>query len=165
MDFVLGLPGSRQGFDTIWVIVDILSKFAHFLPTMTTDFFGAKSRLYIKWRPIIYYLRQSSQIYISLLTKFTEGYGTRVSLSTAFHAHTDGMSERIVLTHGDMLLACILNFKGNWSDHLPLTEYAYNKSYQSSIGMAPCEALYDRLCKSPMLGRSSREERSWTRLY
>ena len=46
--------------------------------------------------------------------------------------------------------ACVLEFKGNWDDHLPLFEFAYNKSYHSSIGMAPYKALYGRKCRSPV---------------
>ena len=49
-----------------------------------------------------------------------------------------------------MLRACMLEFKGNWDEHLPLIEFAYNNSYHSSIGMAPYKALYDRKCKSPI---------------
>ena len=49
-----------------------------------------------------------------------------------------------------MLRACNLEWNGNWDDHLPLMEFAYNNSYHSSIGMAPCEALYGRPCKSPV---------------
>jgi len=50
----------------------------------------------------------------------------------------------------DMLRACILDFKGNWDDHLALIEFAYNNSYHSSIKMAPYEALYGRRCRSPV---------------
>ena len=49
----------------------------------------------------------------------------------------------------DMLRACVLDFKGNWSNHLSLVEFAYNNSYQASIGMTPYEALYGRPCRSP----------------
>ena len=49
-----------------------------------------------------------------------------------------------------MLRACVLDFKGNWDDHLPLIEFAYNNSYHSSIKMAPYEALYGRRCRSPV---------------
>ena len=44
----------------------------------------------------------------------------------------------------DMLRACVLDFKGNWDEYLPLIEFAYNNSFQSTIGMAPYEALYGR---------------------
>ena len=49
-----------------------------------------------------------------------------------------------------MLCACVLDLKGSWEEHLPLVEFAYNKSYQESIQMAPYEALYGRLCRSPI---------------
>ena len=49
-----------------------------------------------------------------------------------------------------MLRSCILEFKGNWDQHLPLVEFAYNNSYHSSIGMPPYEALYGRKCRSPL---------------
>ena len=50
----------------------------------------------------------------------------------------------------DMLRACVLDFKGGWEDHLPLIEFAYNNSFQASIGMAPYEALYRRPCRTPV---------------
>jgi hypothetical protein len=49
-----------------------------------------------------------------------------------------------------MLRACALNFGGSWEEHLPLAEFSYNNSYQSSIKMAPYEALYGRKCRSPI---------------
>ena len=57
-----------------------------------------------------------------------------------------------------MLRACVLNFKGSWDDHLPLVEFSYNNSYQSSIGMAPFEALYGRPCRSPVSWNEVGEE-------
>ena len=50
----------------------------------------------------------------------------------------------------DMLRACVLDFQGRWEDHLPPVEFANNNNYHSTIGMAPYEALYERLCKSPI---------------
>ena len=49
----------------------------------------------------------------------------------------------------DMLRACILDHKGRWEEHLPLVEFTHNNSYQTSIRMAPYEALYGRPCRSP----------------
>ena len=50
----------------------------------------------------------------------------------------------------DILWACVLDLKGSWEVHLPLVEFAYNNSYQASVQMAPCEALYGRPCRSPV---------------
>ena len=76
--------------------------------------------------------------------------GTQLNFNTAFHPQTDGQSERTIQTLEDMLRACVLDFQGSWSKYLPLVEFAYNNSYQETIGMAPYEALYGRKCQSPI---------------
>ena len=76
--------------------------------------------------------------------------GTKLHFSTAFHPQTDGQSERTIQTLEDMLRACVMEFKGSWDNYLSLIEFAYNNSYQSSIGMAPYEALYGRKCRTPV---------------
>ena len=76
--------------------------------------------------------------------------GTQVELSTTFHPQTDGQSERTIQILEDMLRACVIDFGGSWDQFLPLAEFAYNNSYQSSIQMAPYEALYGRRCRSPV---------------
>ncbi|KAL0394765.1 UNVERIFIED_CONTAM: Transposon Tf2-11 polyprotein [Sesamum latifolium] len=76
--------------------------------------------------------------------------GIKLHFSTAFHPQIDGQSERTIQTLEDMMRACIMEFKGNWDDHLPLMEFAYNNSFHSSIGMAPYKALYGRRCRSPV---------------
>ena len=76
--------------------------------------------------------------------------GTSLKFSTAFHPQTDGQTERTIQTLEDMLRACVLEFSGAWSQHLPLIEFSYNNSYQATIGMAPYEALYGRKCRSPV---------------
>ncbi|XP_049405240.1 uncharacterized protein LOC125868691 [Solanum stenotomum] len=63
---------------------------------------------------------------------------------------TDGQAERTIQTLEDMLRACVIDFKGNWDDHLPLIEFVYNNSYHSSIQMAPYEALFGRRYRSPI---------------
>ena len=81
---------------------------------------------------------------------FQQALGTQLRLSTAFHPQTDGQSERTIQILEDMLRACTLEFEGSWDKYLPLIEFAYNNSYQSSIQMAPFEALYGRRCRSPI---------------
>ena len=71
-------------------------------------------------------------------------------MSTAFHPRTDGQSEKTIQVLEDMLRACVLDFKSSWEDHFPLVKFGYNNSYQASIQMAPYEALYGRLCRSPI---------------
>ena len=81
--------------------------------------------------------------------EFQEAMGTELKVSTAFHPQTDGQSERTIQILEDLLRSCVLDWQGSWEDHLPLVEFAYNNSFQSTIGMAPFEALYGRPCRSP----------------
>ena len=71
--------------------------------------------------------------------------GTKLSFNTAFHPQSDGQSERMIQKLEDMLRACALDFEGKWDEHLPLVEFAYNNSYQATIGMPPYEALGTKL--------------------
>jgi hypothetical protein len=74
----------------------------------------------------------------------------KLNISTAYHPQTDGQSERTIQILEDMLRLCILDFKGKWIKYLPLVEFAYNNSFQATIGMTPYEALYRCKCKSPL---------------
>lgn len=67
--------------------------------------------------------------------------GTKLDFSSAYHPQSDGQTERINQNLEDMLQACVIDFEGSWDKHLPLVEFAYNNSYQSTIQMAPYEAL------------------------
>ncbi|KAL4029959.1 hypothetical protein IC575_008187 [Cucumis melo] len=85
--------------------------------------------------------------------------GTRLDFSKAFHPQTDGQTERLNQILEDMLRACVLEFSGSWDSHLHLMEFAYNNSYQATIGMAPFEALYGRCCRSPVCWGEIGEQR------
>ena len=156
MDFVIGLPPSRRHHDSIWVVVDRLTKSAHFLPVHTSYTAEDYARLYIRELvrlhgvPLSIISDRGTQFTSQFWKAFQKGLGTQVLLSSAFHPQTDGQAERTIQTLEDMLRACALDFKGSWDDHLPLIEFAYNNSFHSSIGMAPFEALYGRKCRSPI---------------
>ncbi|GKE67051.1 putative reverse transcriptase domain-containing protein, partial [Tanacetum coccineum] len=76
--------------------------------------------------------------------------GTRLDMSTAYHPHTDGQSERTIRTFEDMLRACVIDFGKGWDRHLPLIKFSYINSYHTSIKSAPFEAIYGRKCRSPV---------------
>ena len=80
----------------------------------------------------------------------TNALGTQVNFSIVFHLQIDGQSERVIQILENMLRACILDFGGSWENHMPLVEFSYNNNFQTSIGMAPYEALYGRKCRSPI---------------
>ncbi|KAL4013252.1 hypothetical protein IC575_025414 [Cucumis melo] len=84
---------------------------------------------------------------------------TRLYFSTAFHPQTDGQTERLNQVLEDMLRACALEFPGSWDSHLHLMEFAYNNSYQATIGMTPFEALYGKCCRSPVCWGEVGEQR------
>ena len=74
--------------------------------------------------------------------------GTQLAMGTVFHQQTDSQSERTIQILEDLLRACVLDLKGSWEEHLPLVEFTYNNSCQTSIRTAPYEALYGRPCRS-----------------
>jgi hypothetical protein len=135
MDFVVGLPCSPRGRDAIWVVVDRLTKSAHFIPMKTTNSASELVPLYMKEVIRLHGVPMSIVSYrdSKFVSKFWESLhialGTKLSLSVAFHPHTDGKSERTIQTLEDMLCACVLSWKGSWEDHLALVEFAYNNNY------------------------------------
>lgn len=156
MDFVTGLPRSRQGHDAIWVIIDRLTKSAHFLPIRQTDPVEKLAKLYVSEIVRLHGVPKSivsdrdGRFTSRLWKKVQDAMGTRLTFSTAFHPQTDGQSERTIQTLEDLLRLCILEFAGGWESHVHLIEFAYNNSFQASIGMAPYEALYGRKCRTPL---------------
>jgi hypothetical protein len=82
---------------------------------------------------------------------------TKLNFSSAYHPQTDGQIERTNQILEDMLRACALKNSGSWDKSLPYAEFAYNNSYQSSIKMAPFEALYGRKCRTLLFWNQTSE--------
>nr|GEU32854.1 hypothetical protein [Tanacetum cinerariifolium] len=127
MDFVMKLPKSSQGYDTIWVIVDRLTKSAIFVPMRETDHMEKLARMYLK-----------------------EDLVTSLDMSTAYHPETDGQGERNIQTLEDTLYACAIDFEKGWVIHFSLIEFSYDNSYHTSIKAVPFEAFYGRKFRSPI---------------
>ncbi|GJY05236.1 putative reverse transcriptase domain-containing protein [Tanacetum coccineum] len=157
MDFVTKLLRTSSGHDTIWVIMDRLTKSAHFLPMREDYKMDRLARLYLNeigarhGVPISIISDRDSRFTSRFWQLIQEAFGTRLDMSTAYHPQTDGESERTIQTLEDMLRSCILDFEESWDVHLPLVEYSYNNSYHSSVRCAPFEALYGRKCCSPIM--------------
>nr|GEV72714.1 reverse transcriptase domain-containing protein [Tanacetum cinerariifolium] len=130
IDFITKLPKSSQGFDTIWVIVDRLTKSAHFLPIRENDLMDKLARLYL------------------------DGIVTRHKTPVSIICDRDGrFTSNFWKTFQkalDMLRASVIDFGKGWVKHLPLVKFSYNNSYHASIKVAPYEALYGRKCRSPV---------------
>ncbi|GJV09755.1 putative reverse transcriptase domain-containing protein [Tanacetum coccineum] len=163
MDFVTKLPRTRNGHDAIWVVVDRLTKSAHFMAIRKNYSMEKLARLYtdeivMRHRvPVLIISDRDARFTSRLWQTFQKALGTRLDMSTAYHPQTDGQSERTIQTLEDMLRACVIDFGGSWDVHLPLAEFSYNNSYHTSIRCAPFEALYGRKCRSPVLWDKIRE--------
>ncbi|KAA0063028.1 pol protein [Cucumis melo var. makuwa] len=113
-DFVR-LSKTLKGYTMVWVVVDRLTKSAHFI--LGKSIYTARLQLAL---------------------------GTRLDFSTVFHPQTAGQTERLNQILEDMLRACMLEFSESWDSHLHLTKFSYKNSYHATINMAPFEALYGR---------------------
>ncbi|KAI3704334.1 hypothetical protein L1987_74552 [Smallanthus sonchifolius] len=156
MDFITKLPRTSSGHDSIWVIIDRLTKSAHFLPIREDYRVEKLARIYIDeivschGIPLNIISDRDSRFTSRFWQSLQSALGTRLDLSTAYHPQIDGQTERTMQTLEDMLRACVIDFGGNWDSHLPLIEFSYNNSYHTSINMTPFEALYGRKCRSPI---------------
>ncbi|GKD58588.1 putative reverse transcriptase domain-containing protein, partial [Tanacetum coccineum] len=164
MDFITKLPKLSQGFDTIWVIMDRLTKSAHFLPIRKNDPLDKLARLYqnmIVARhgiPVSIICDHDGRFTSNFWRSFQKALGTDPSMSNAYHPETDSQSERTIQTLEDMLRACMIDFGKGWVKHFPLAKFSYNNSYHASIKAAPYEALYGQKCRSPVCWAEDRQK-------
>ncbi|GJZ60116.1 putative reverse transcriptase domain-containing protein [Tanacetum coccineum] len=156
MDFVTKLPKSSQGYNTIWVIVDRLTKSAIFVPIRETDPMDKLARMYLKevvtrhGIPLSIICDHDPRFASNFWRSLQNALGTSLDMSTVYHPQTDEQSKRTIQTFEDMLRACAIDFGKGWLNHLPLVEFSYNNNYHASIKAAPFEALYGRKCRSPV---------------
>ncbi|GJX04940.1 putative reverse transcriptase domain-containing protein [Tanacetum coccineum] len=137
MDFVTKLSKTTTGQDTIWVIVDHLTKSAHFLPMREDDMLEKLTRQYLKevvsrhGVPVSIISDRDGKFTSHFWKTLNKALGTRLDMSTAYHPQIDGQSERTIKTLEDMLRACVLDFGKGWDKHLPRIQAARDrqKSY------------------------------------
>jgi hypothetical protein len=165
MDFIVGLPLTARNKDSIWVIVDRLSKTAHFIVVHTTYSVQQYAELYmdhivhLHGIPKTIISNRGTQFVARFWEQLHECLGTKLIRSSSYHPQTDGQTERINQILEDMLRASILHFDKSWDKCLSLAEFSYNNSYQASLKMAPFDALYGRRCRT-LLNWSEAGERT-----
>ncbi|GJW59855.1 putative reverse transcriptase domain-containing protein [Tanacetum coccineum] len=156
MNFITKLPRTSSGYDTIWVIVDRLTKSAHFLPMKENDSMDKFTRLYLKevvtrhGIPVSIICDRDGRFTSNFWRAFQKALGTCLDMSTTYHPQTDGQSESTIQTLEDILCACVIDFGNGWDRHLPLIEFSYKNSYHTRIKVAQIKALYGRKCRSPV---------------
>ncbi|GJR19315.1 putative reverse transcriptase domain-containing protein [Tanacetum coccineum] len=136
MDFIIKLPKTSSGYDTIWVIVDRLTKSAHFQPMKENNSMERLTRLYMKEVVTRHGILVSiicdrdGRFMLNFWRSFQKALGTRLDMSTTYHPQTDGRSERTIQTLEDMLRAYVIDFGNVCDRHLSLIEFLYNNNVQ-----------------------------------
>lgn len=143
MDFVVKLPMTKNGFDAILVVIDRLTKRAHFIPTRTTLTAKQCAQLYNKEIVRLHGLPESfitdrdSKFTSKFWTELTTILQIRVDMSSAFRQQTDGQTERTIQTLEEYLRCYTNANQDDWDEDLATAEFAYNRTYQSTIKMTP----------------------------
>uniref|UniRef100_A0A803TM34 Gypsy retrotransposon integrase-like protein 1 n=1 Tax=Anolis carolinensis TaxID=28377 RepID=A0A803TM34_ANOCA len=147
MDFISDLPKSG-GYTCIWVVVDLFSKLAHFIPCSTIPAAPTLALLFTKH---IYRLHGAPEVIISdrapqfvsrFWRHFHECLGTKLNVSSAFHPQTDGQSERVNGLLEQYLRCFCLDQPTAWVKWLPVAEFAYNNAVHTSSQHTPFELTY-----------------------
>jgi transposase InsO family protein len=156
MDFIVGLPRTQKGYNSIWVVVDRLTKVAHFISVNTTYSGARLIELYISRIVCLHGVPKKiisdrgSQFTSWFWEQLHDSLDTKLRFSTAYHPQTDGQTERTNQVLEDMLRACAIQYGTSWDKCLPYAEFSYNNSYQASLKKSPFEALYGRKCRTPL---------------
>jgi len=148
MDFMLGLPRTAKKHDSIFVVVDHFSKMAHFIPCTKTTDASKVAKLYFDEIIKLYGLPQT--IVLDKDVRFTSYFwkilwhmvGTKLKFSTAYHPQTDGQTEVVNRSLGNLLRCLVSDHNRNWDLILPTAQFAYNSSINGSISMSPFEVVH-----------------------
>lgn len=145
MDVIEQLPKSKEK-EMIWVVVDRLTKYSHFIALSHPISASSLAQIFIeeiyRLHGLPSYIDRGSIFTSSFWRELMQQLGVQQQLSTAYHPQTDGQSERVNQCLENYLRCICGQFPKNWSTRVLLAEWWYNSSYHSIIKRSPFEALY-----------------------
>jgi transposase InsO family protein len=156
IDFITKFPRTTRQHDSIMVVVDKLTKVAHFVLVNMTH--TIDNIVEICMKEIFRSHGIPKEIVSDRDTEFTsnflrglfKGFGTNLNFSKTYHPESHGKKERVNQVIQDMLRIYVMNKPSKWEDYLHLVEFVYNNGYQASLKMSPFEALYGIKCNTPI---------------
>jgi len=156
MDWMTDFKVTKNGFDSILVVVDYLTKLAHFIPTHKSQTSEQVAKIL---RREIVRLHGVSEVLVSdrdpkLVGNYMKDLfrclGVKHTPSTAFHPQTDGQTERMNRVLQEMLRNYVSPLHDDWDEYLDLAEFAYNNAYHESIKTTPFRLTYGFDPRSPL---------------
>jgi hypothetical protein len=148
MDFVLGLPRTQRGNDSIFVVVEIFLKMAHFIPCHKTS--DATHIVNFFFKDIVRLHGLSKSIVSNKDTKFVghfwrnlwKNLGTNLSFSSTYHPQIDGQTEVLNRSLGNLLRSLVTKHNSQWDKVFPQAEFSYNDSPKKSTSKIPFQIVY-----------------------
>jgi hypothetical protein len=169
MDFIIGLPTTQSGYNSIWVIIDRFLKVAHFIPVKTM-YKGAKlAESYIARIVCLHGVPKKivsdrgTQFTSRFWEKLHEAMDIRLNFSSTYHPQMDGQTEMVNQILEDMLRPSALKDSKSWDKCLPYPEFSYNNNYQKSLKISPFEVFYGRKCQTPLFWNEPGENQVYGR--
>jgi transposase InsO family protein len=129
MNFILGLPRNQSGYDSIWEIVDQMTKVAHFIPVKITYSRPQLAELYMSRIVCLHGVPKKivsdrgTHFILRFWERLHETLDTQLRFSSAYHPHTDGQTERVNQILEDILRACALQYGRSWDKSLPYDKF------------------------------------------
>jgi hypothetical protein len=159
----MGLQRTKMGYDSIWVIIDLLTNVSHFIPVETTYTRPQLAELYISRIICLHGVPKKtmsnrwSQFTSKFWEKLHESMDIKLNFSSAYQPQTDKQTEWVNHVLEDMLRACALQYGRSWDKSLPYDGFSYDNSYQEGLKMAPFEVLYGQRCRTPLFWNDTGE--------